>query len=1616
VRGFARISSALVILVAGSIFASGCTGRRASFFFGSSGVVSTTGSVQIVSGNNQAGPAGTTLAQPLVIVVNDGSGKPLSGQTVVYSTSAGIIAPQSTSTDASGRATANLTFGSALGPVIVTANVGTLGTAIFTEIALPGAPTAISIVAGDAQSATTGTTLSNALVVQVTDAGGNVVPATNVTFAAGTAGGSVTASTATTNGVGQAQVSFTLGSTAGTYTAIASITSGTGTASVTFTETATAPPAPPPLPPPPPNPNLPNVTTIQLTTVSGIPKFNPGTLNGIGLIAYSVQQQNELPANITVEYDDGSGAGFRIATQAQDQFGPAPFNNLNGLTDTVGNTQVATGPSAPGRYHVFSWDTVQDLPATRNTNVTIRVSATLAGLTGANQVLNGLSGQVQVLPHVTVDNSVNFTAKTMSATGGATSLVRVADINQDGIPDIVWAIPSTPPASGPSTFQVQIGFGDGAGGFTFVEPFVFTVAFPAAVVDIQIGDFDGDPFPDIFVLHANKVEVIRSLNPGGPYLGFIDPNPIQDATNLANPHALALADLNHDGLTDVVAVSDQGIFTYLQNGATPGVSFAPAVAATLPGGVTGIPAAVAIGDLDGDGTPDVVVGLLAASGPSPVQIFKDSTAGVLTAGATLPAGANANNMKVAVADLNHDGRLDIVALNGDANDLSVFLQPSGGFTNATAATTIGTGGAPRAIVIDDLDGDGNLDLAVVHDQENFLLFYRGTGTGSFFPAATYVDLLNSTGGYNSLVVARGFNHGGDELLAPGESVDEPQLFAGNKSAPLSGTLQSWVAFPTLDSWFTPPPTPGLPPPSQPLDRMNGGEVFESGGTGPVLEAIAIADFNGDGKPDIAALERSTLGGNGDFFIKRGLGDGTFVGIIPPATTLPTLPVGNGPSDMKTADLNRDGKADLVVVNKVDGDIQVFLGNGDTTFHAAQTYPTGVHPVRLALGDIDGDGVPDAVVLDITNKAISVLRGKPDGSFGAPTVVTMDPSLTFGPFFGLAVGDLTGDGKAEVAVGGLVTSPNPGPAVLKLTNTTTGSAVSFTQTVLTPSVLLAGALFFDVAIGNLNGSPSIVAIQNGTGSVCVFSGGVGSGTVTQVGANPLALALVDVDGDGKLEIVTASIGTATESPSVFVLFENGSVVVEKRFDVSIPGNLLSEPRLAFADMNGDGALDMVLLDQQITLADGTPFTSPTLELFLGNGKQGAANWSFVAKQDFVLANGGNFDTPLAAKAVDMDGDGNLDVVVLGQTASNGSELTVLLGDGKGGLTAQPPVAVSSTAPSGLAVGDLDGDGKPDVVVTVTLPAAGGDVFAFKNTSTPGSVSFAPLVEHPPAGPVTSPFSSGITSGAVPAVAIADMDGDGQPDLVVLRPNPEVIFLGAKTGLSLTAGFSGTPTGASGLVVADFTQDGAPDILVVDQAAGGGDELQLFTGLRSGGGYSIPNPGSIALATIGGLGPISNLTVQDLNRDGFLDVLFTRSNGGTPQTWFGKGKVTPGAPNTWALTSPAPILPKGPIYEGFATGFGLADIDGDGFVDLVTADEAQTAGPQGMTVTVYRGNVGGTLIGTFSGSDSETFACPANTTLLVSPFDFGDFNHDGHTDIVAVNSRDKVVSLLFGRCRP
>ncbi len=567
---------------------------------------------------------------------------------------------------------------------------------------------------------------------------------------------------------------------------------------------------------------------------------------------------------------------------------------------------------------------------------------------------------------------------------------------------------------------------------------------------------------------------------------------------------------------------------------TPGFTNAP----DFP--VGSVPNSIAVGDFNGDGIPD-----LAIANRSPnnnVSIRLGNGSGGFTSPSTPQVAVGADPVSIAIGDFNGDGYADFITANQNSNNVSIrFGNGSGGFT-LPAVPEIAVGNSPTFVAIADFNRDGIQDL-VVNDAgaaSSALREATVSGTRVTVFLGTGMGVVSQIG--LSTTIPQTF----DTLLRLNFILDingdDLPDYIVPLGPPPSNLLESGGAVAILlgdgTGRFTSPPVPQVP-----FDYQ--------------VESVALADFNGDGKPDLLATGDAA---GGRVSIRMGNGAGGFT----PAA-VPEVAVGAGSYLVKVADFNGDGKMDFATGN--DSTVSIRLGNGLGGFTSPQVaeVPVGLIVGALTIGDFNNDGRPDfaAVINDPNGTShVAVRLGNCTSTTATPTPTpTPSPTPTptptpvpgptpvldtgFDPNANGTVGVIVVQPDGKILIGGAFTTvaPNGGAAV------TRNRIARFN-----PDGTLDTA--FDP---NANGQVAAIAVQ---ADGRVLAGGL----FTAIG--------------GQTRNALARLNAVTGVPDSFDPNAAGSVsaiAVQSDGKILIGGNFQSinlQPRSRLARVNTDGTLDTV----------------------------------------------------------------------------------------------------------------------------------------------------------------------------------------------------------------------------------------------------------------------------------------------------------------------------------------------------------------------------------------------------------------------------------------------------------
>ena len=338
-------------------------------------------------------------------------------------------------------------------------------------------------------------------------------------------------------------------------------------------------------------------------------------------------------------------------------------------------------------------------------------------------VANFSSNYVSVFLNISTSGGISFAGKVDFATGAAPTSVIITDLNGDGKPDMAVVN-----SNGNSVSVLQNTSIPGTVSFAARVDFA-TGSLPN---EVSSGDIDGDGRPDLAVINSssNNISVLRNTSSGG-VTSFAAKVDFAFTISSGNPKSVTIGDLDGDGKPEMVATNTAtGYISVFRNTSTSGVinsgSFASSVYfSTNLGGEGYDPWSVIIGDVDGDGKPDLAVAnfLENVNVRSTVSIFRNiSTLGVINFETRINFYPGSKASSVSFGDLDGDGKLDLAVANYNSNDISVFRNTSvTGTINTGSLTkilTLSSGGSPFSVCVGDLDGDSKPEIATANYYGN----------------------------------------------------------------------------------------------------------------------------------------------------------------------------------------------------------------------------------------------------------------------------------------------------------------------------------------------------------------------------------------------------------------------------------------------------------------------------------------------------------------------------------------------------------------------------------------------------------------------------------------------------------------------------------------------------------------------------------------------------------------------------------------------------------------------------------------------------------------------------------------------------------------------------------
>jgi Bacterial Ig-like domain (group 3)/FG-GAP-like repeat len=707
--------------------------------------------------------------------------------------------------------------------------------------------------------------------------------------------------------------------------------------------------------------------------------------------------------------------------------------------------------------------------------------------------------------------------------------------------------------------------------------------------------------------------------------------------------------------------------------------------------------------------------------------------------------------------------------------------------------------------------------------------------------------------------------------------------------------------------------------------------------------VHVADLNNDGRPDIYFSSRNygdPFGTPAAIYVLLSQPDGSYSQLAP--YTLPATATG----DCAALDVNHDLNIDLVCSSGTSASngssqysTQTLLGKGDGTFlpSIASLIGSGQYFHSIGIADFNGDGNADLAVSYVTaygELANAILLSDGTGHFSSLN----GPGI--GQYF--TVADANNDGKPDILdpTGPASFINNGNGTFNNLSNGTLSYYGCIFQDMDADSKIDAICLSFDTPAG-IN-----IIRGNGDGTFDVAH--------SVYAATPLAsdfglpLKVSDLNHDGILDIVAYSSG------GLAVFLGKGNLQFSDPVHYNLTGNNIqatSSDLYAFADLNGDGNLDIVAAG-----INGIYIT------------YGRSDGTFDAVVNRTLGTNSIY----AAMVADFDGDGVPDVVT-----TDNVNLGISKGKSDGSLadlTQIPAGNISFTGSPSLIHGDFNGDGKQDIIVAGSASGEFNDYLINGN----GDGTFT--------SPVIIPYSSSLGVALDSNTSVGDLNNDGRDDLI--RADNSFIY----SRLSQPDGSFSAPIKSSIpsdfslnfaiFALADFDHDGKIDIAYVLQ--------NLWVQLGKGDGTFSPPTGAIQVSGPSAYFIPTDVKVGDFDGDGNPDIAVIYANNSASSNiaiYYGDG--------TGKFSAPVIVTTLKNVYSYMR----VADLDGDGRSDLILGNPSTYLDDFGVTVIHALDNR------TF-GSETS-YVTGSNFRSLLFP---ADFNRDGFPDLLIGDDLNAMTMLI------
>ena len=1074
---------------------------------------------------------------------------------------------------------------------------------------------------------------------------------------------------------------------------------------------------------------------------------------------------------------------------------------------------------------------------------------------------------------------------------------------------------------------------------------------------------------------------------------------------------------------------------------------------------------VAFGDLDGDGKKEMVV---VGSGVDTAYIYHNISAqGSLTASSYGPRIAlqiRGTATDVQLADINGDGKLDILAACSGTNAVSISQNTSSGIGSITFAHftywSVAPSLAPSELAVADFDGDGKKDIAVicghlttpVTTPMDYVLVLQNTtpASGTITTASFTRNVVDSGAEIANffLSIACGdLDHGGKaDLVIANHDQQKLQIYNNTST---SGAVS-----------FAP-------------------SVGVSVGSGFPYQVV-IADIDGDTNPELLVasgpFNLTSPGSVNQLVVFKNLGLPTlaasFTSVASQAFTTGGSPVG-----IAVGDIDGDGKPEVAVGDAATDSISLFVNTSTSTainFAAKSDFPVNGRPLGLAIDDISGNGIPDiAVVNQVDGNGVVIYQNYPVPVTSAVTnntpgtdSVCLSATVTFSGGISSNATTATHEGITwSTLSNGAVASINP------VTGVATGiapgidtviakvSSVGDTSYVKYPLIVKPGATALPITGASHTLCPgSTLALADGTAlghwgtknaRASVTSAGVVTGLIAGTdsiyydihGCGPAdtvyySITITDttlpaITGATYLQVAgtspyansvsggtwsltnstNVSLSSTTTNPTIGTGVASGTDTLI--YTATVPGCGLHTAYLVI-DVAGTPSIT------SISPTTGTPATllvPATTVTITGHNFSSAAGGNTVffgsAKGNITAATSTSISVqvPVGAQTAPVTV-----VNTVSNLSANSSQIFIPVFDTVAFIDTtylhlESPVAFGGPMKGyHVVIGDLDGDGKSDMVA---VGSNSNFAYVYHNIGAPGAINAASF-----AAPVQLAVHASPTD-----VKLVDIDGDGKLDIAVTCPGASSVSILRNTyttpgTLSFASGFTSywsTRPSPEEMTIGDFDGDGKMDIAVVCGKAPGTSPVtaplenyvEILLNRSSVGSITTSNYADYIVDSLdpaSGLRFFLSISSGDMNHDGKRDLIVSDHN--DQKMLLYKNTTPAGGPIAFGSSF-------GPT-DSFSTGSEfpyeviMADMDNDGNADIVVVNsELQPTGsttPSDLNVSVYRNLLGA--------ASAASFATEQHFTTQTDPVGVtaADLNGDNRLDLIVTNTVSHTISIL------